>query len=210
MIDYSVYLVTDEPSRYKRNWLENIEAAIAGGVTCVQYRDTESAPAIMLQRTKQLQELLRAHNIPLVINNYPELALQLGADAVHVGQDDTPPAQVRSIVGRGVEIGLSITSLPQVAAIDRRFVDCIGIGPVYDARKTKADAAPEMGLAGLSAIISAAGDIPNCAIGGITLERAAGIAAAGARGLAIVSAISQASDPEAAARGFAKIMETVK
>lgn len=138
MIDYRVYLVTDDPSRYAGNWLDNVRAAVEGGVTCVQYRDTENAPQV-----SRLRELVRDGS-----------------------------------------------------------VDCIGVGPVFDARKTKADAAEALGPDGLRAIVSLVPDVPNCAIGGITLANAPDVIAAGAKGLAVVSAFSKAEDPHEVAKAF--------
>lgn len=222
MIDHRLYLVTDDPSRYTGNWLERIEAALDGGVTCVQYRDTENVPKVQYERIRTLQDLLKPRHIPLIVNNDAELAAAVKAEGVHVGQGDMPPALVRRIVGPACEIGLSITCLGDLGAILRRHettdgrrtagdmrrlaedneFDLIGIGPIYDATKTKADAAKEMGLDGLAAIVAATPGMPNVAIGGITLERAPGILAAGAQGLAVVSALSQAPDPTLAAKAF--------
>ena len=200
MIDHRVYLVTDDPSRYAGNWLDNVRAAVEGGVTCVQYRDTESAASVQYERLLALRDALGG--TPIIVNNDPELARAVRADGVHVGQGDMAPEKVRAIVGPRCEIGLSITALPQVGAIDRRFVDCIGIGPVFDARKTKADAAAAMGTDGLRAVVAASRGIPNCAIGGITLENAAAVVAAGAGGLAVVSAFSKSEEPYEVARAF--------
>lgn len=206
MIDYRVYLVTDDPSRYAGDWLENVVAAVEGGVTCVQYRDTESEPAVQYARIRRLQDALAARHTPLIVNNDAELAAAVRADGVHVGQHDLAPEAVRQIVGPTCEIGLSVTDVSQVADAAARLaagvVDCLGIGPVYDATKTKADAAHEMGLAGLRAIVSRVPEAPNVAIGGITPERADGLLSAGAKGLAIVSAFSRSSDPFAVARQF--------
>lgn len=206
MIDYRVYLVTDDPSRYAGDWLENVVAAVEGGVTCVQYRDTESEPAVQYARIRRLQDALAASHTPLVVNNDAELAAAVRADGVHVGQHDLVPEAVRQIVGPTCEIGLSVTDVSQVADAAARLaagvVDCLGIGPVYDATKTKADAAHEMGLAGLRAIVSRVPEESNVAIGGITPERADGLLSAGAKGLAIVSAFSRSSDPFAVARQF--------
>jgi len=209
MIDYRVYLVTDDPSRYQHNWLETIEAALDGGVTCVQYRDTENSEKIQYDRVLQLQKLLKPRHIPLIVNNNAFLAAAVRAEGVHVGQGDMPPTQVRSIVGPTCEIGLSITSLSDLSSLTPKtsdvLVNCLGIGPVYDARKTKADASPAIGPEGLREIVACVPDSPNCAIGGLTAENAADVIAAGAKGLAIVSALSQAPDPTAAARSFANL-----
>lgn len=191
-IDYRVYLVTDEPSRYRGDWLDNVRAAVEGGVTCVQYRDTESEFSRQYERVLALRDAIGG--VPIIVNNDAELAKAVKAQGVHVGQRDMSPKAVRSIVGEDCEIGLSITELSQVAAIDRGVVDVVGIGPVFDARKTKADAAEAMGLMGLREIVSATQGIRNCAIGGITLENAEEIIAQGAQGLALVSEFSQAED----------------
>lgn len=209
MIDYRVYLVTDDPSRYPIDWRESIDAAIEGGVTCVQYRDTENPPEMQYRRIRQLQDLLKVRHIPLIVNNNAELAAAVKAEGIHVGQSDLSPRAVRPIVGPNCEIGLSITDLSQVKPMlslrQHGLVDLIGIGPVYDATQTKADAAKEMGLDGLSAIVQDTPDVPNVAIGGITATRAPDILAAGAQGLAIVSAISQAPDPYRAAMSFSSL-----
>ena len=209
MIDYRFYLVTDDPSRYPIDWLESIDAAIEGGVTCIQYRDTENPPELQYRRIRKLQDLLKARHIPLIVNNNAELAAAIKAEGIHVGQSDLSPRAVRPIVGPTCEIGLSITDLSQVKPMlslrQHSLVDLIGIGPVYDATKTKADAAKDMGLGGLAAIVQATPDVPNVAIGGITAARAPDILAAGAQGLAIVSAISQAPDPYRAAMSFSSL-----
>ena len=205
MIDYRVYLVTDDPSRYAGNWLDNVRAAVEGGVTCVQYRDTESSPEEQYARILSLRDAIG--KVPLVVNNDAGLAKAVKAEGVHVGQGDMPPSGVRAIVGPRCEIGLSITAVGQVAAIDRALVDCIGIGPVFDARKTKADASEAMGTAGLREIVARAADIPNCAIGGVTLENAREVIAAGARGLAVVSAFSKSEDPYEVAKKFSLLFD---
>lgn len=202
MIDYSLYLVTDDPSRYRGDWLENVDAAIAGGVTCVQFRDTESDGRARWQRASALRELLRARGVPLVVNDDAALAAALDAEGIHVGQRDLPPEAVRRVVGARAEIGLSITGFSQLAELaerEARFVDVIGAGPVFDARATKANAADAMGTEGFARIVEAAGAMRTVAIGGITLERAGAVLDAGAAGIAVVSAISRAADPRAAA-----------
>ena len=205
MIDYRVYLVTDDPSRYHGNWLDNVRAAVEGGVTCVQYRDTESAAKVQYERIRALRDAIG--KTPIIVNNDAELAKAVKAEGVHVGQGDMPPDEVRAIVGPGREIGLSITNIAQVPKIDRGIVDCIGIGPVFDARKTKADASEAMGPDGLRAIADSAEGLPNCAIGGITLANAAEVIAAGAKGLAIVSAFSKSEDPYEVAKEFRMLFD---
>ncbi len=204
--DYLVYLVTDDPSRYVGDFVESVEEAVAGGVTLVQYRDTESNRRDMYERALRLRDMLRVRKVPLIINDYADLAMALEADGVHVGQSDMPPEAVRRIVGKNMTIGFSITNMEEAKAMPRDgSVDYVGIGPVYDATKTKADAAPEMGGDGFSLIRSELAELPAVAIGGVTIERAPSILAAGADGLAIVSAFSKAASPRDAARKIASL-----
>ena len=200
-IDYRLYLVTDDPSSYARDFVEMVEAAIMGGVTVVQYRDTQSNDRTAYARVRRLQDMLRLHRIPLVMNNNVGLALAVGAEGIHVGQGDLPVALVRRLVGPKMEIGLSLTCADDVRADDLAVADVVGIGPVWDARKTKADAAPAMGPKGFAEIARRAG-LPNVAIGGITLETLPQAISAGAQGVAVVSAFSRVDDPTMAARAF--------
>lgn len=217
MIDYRLYLVTDDPSRYAGDWLENVRAAVEGGVTCVQYRDTESPRAVQYERIRRLQDALRPFKTPLVVNNDAELAQAVRAEGVHVGQSDLPPEAVRALVGPSCEIGFSMTSCADIrvflsSATRRAVVNCLGLGPVFDARKTKADAAPALGVDGLRALVQAvrssdASALPLVAIGGLTAENAGEVLATGVDGLAVVSAFSKASDPFAAARNFSLLLK---
>ncbi len=207
MIDYRVYLVTDDPSRYSGNWLDNVRAAVEGGVTCVQYRDTESSAKSQYERILALRDAIG--QTPIIVNNDAELAKAVKADGVHVGQGDLPPSRVRAIVGPDCEIGYSITDICQLKTRREEICscDCLGVGPVFDARKTKRDAAAAMGVAGFGQIAAAEPERPMVAIGGITVENAAEIVAAGADGLAVVSAFSKSEDPYEAARAFRMLFD---
>ena len=200
MIDYRVYLVTDDPSRYSGNWLDNVRAAVEGGVTCVQYRDTESDAKGRYGRILALRDAIGG--IPIVVNDDAELAKAVKAEGVHVGQGDLPPSRVRALVGPGCEIGYSITDARQLESRrdEIRGCDCLGVGPVFDARGTKADAADAMGVGGFRRIAAARPGRPMVAIGGITLANAAEVVAAGADGIAVVSAFSKSEDPHGVAR----------
>lgn len=207
MIDYRVYLVTDNPSRYAGNWLDNVRAAVEGGVTCVQYRDTESPAKRQYERILALRDAIG--RVPIIVNNDAELALAVHADGVHVGQGDLPPTAVRSIVGPGCEIGYSITDACQLEAksVEIENSDCLGVGPVFDARKTKADAARAMGIDGFLQIAAALPGYPLVAIGGITMQNAADVISAGACGLAVVSAFSKSDNPHAVAKAFRQLFD---
>ncbi len=207
MIDHRVYLVTDDPSRYAGSWLDNVRAAVEGGVTCVQYRDTENEAKAQYGRILQLRDAIGG--TPIIVNNDAELARAVRAEGVHVGQGDLPPSRVRAIVGPACEIGYSVTDVRQLETRrgEIRVCDCLGVGPVFDARRTKADAAAAMGVEGFRRIASALPELPMVAIGGITRENAAAVVAVGADGLAIVSAFSKSEDPYGVARSFRMLFD---
>lgn len=202
MIDYRIYLVTDDPSRYAGNWIDNIVAAVEGGVTCVQYRDTENTRDIQYGRILALRDALAKYKTPIIVNNDAELAAAVHADGIHVGQHDMPVGEVRKIVGSNCEIGLSITAKGQA----ENGADCLGIGPVFDARKTKADASDAVGVDGLRELL-AEHTLPSVAIGGITLDNAAAVLSTGITGLAIVSAFSKSDNPYKTARNFSLLFD---
>lgn len=197
-IDYTLYLVTDAPERYAGSLLESVAAAIDGGVTVVQFRDTSRERRTLYERARALRELTRARHVPLIVNDHLDLALAVDAEGAHVGQHDLPPEAARRVLGRGRILGLSLTNRADFAAADESLVDYFGAGPVFPTG-SKADAAPAMGL-GVLAEIAARSSRPVVAIGGIDADRAGEVFTAGVAGIAVVAALSQAPDPAAAAR----------
>ena len=152
-------------------------------------------------QAKALLALLRPLGIPLIVNDRVEIARWVGADGVHVGQDDTDPRIVREQMGPDAIIGLSAGTPQEFAAVPPGVVDYLGVGPVY-ATGTKPDHDPPLGIDGLAALVRIA-PLPTVAIGGIGLANAAAVRASGVDGIAVVSAICAAQDPEAAARQLA-------
>jgi thiamine-phosphate pyrophosphorylase len=198
--DYTLYLVTDAPERYPHGLLAGVEAAVSGGASIVQYRATTGTRRHLYETACALRDLLRPRHVPLIINDQVDLALAIDADGVHVGQNDLPPDIVRRLIGPRKLLGLSITSPTQLDAVPPKTVDYLGIGPVFPTI-SKDDAAPALGLEQL-ARLTARTKLPVVAIGGISLENAPAVFAAGVAGLAIVSALSLAADPAAAARAL--------
>ena len=197
-----IYLVTDNPSSYTGDFVEAVEQAIDGGVTIVQYRDTQSDDRTIFSRVLRLQKMLRAKKIPLIINNRADIAIAVNAEGVHIGQTDMPPEAVRNIIGDKMILGLSVTNENDISTAKKGVVDYVGIGPVFDAVNTKNDAAPPLGLERFKAIRDRLLDIPAVAIGGINLQNAEDIIRHGADGLAIVSAFSKSDTPKIAAQIF--------
>jgi thiamine-phosphate pyrophosphorylase len=171
--------------------------ALAGGVGVVQLRDKHRLDHELVEAGRELRAICDRRGALLVLNDRPDLALECGADGVHVGQDDEPVESVRALVGPDVLIGLSTHSPAQVDAAEAApEVDYLGVGPVYPTA-TKPGLAP----VGLELVQHAAAHAskPWFAIGGIDAERAPAVVAAGARRLAVVRAIRDAADPRAAA-----------
>jgi thiamine-phosphate pyrophosphorylase len=191
-----LHLVTDSALCGERGVLAVVEAAVAGGVSCVQLREKACHPGLR-RAGAGAQGLAGPRGVPLIINDRVDVALACGADGVHVGQSDMAPADVRRLMP-GALIGLSVESLAQLEAAEAAPVDYYGVSPVFSTA-TKADAAPALGLAGLAAIRARTAR-PLVAIGGIHAGNAAAVMAAGADGLAVVSALCAAADPAAAAR----------
>ena len=193
MIDYSLYLVTDRSLSKGRSNRDIVEAAVAGGVTCVQLREKHCGTREFIHEALALRPLLRDYNIPLIINDRLDVALAVAADGVHLGQSDMPIAMARKIAGRSLLIGISAESADDALKAEQEGADYIGISPVFST-PTKIDAAPPLGLGGVSKIRGLV-DIPLVGIGGINPDNAASVIGAGADGVAVVSAIVSAEDP---------------
>lgn len=182
-----LYLVCDRRPR------AFLDAALRGGVDVVQLRDKHALDSELVEAGRWLRDC----GALFVMNDRPDLALECGADGVHVGQDDMPVGEVRALVGDELLIGLSTHSPAQVdAALEDPDVDYLGVGPVWETSTKPGRAAVGLELVEHAARVAGK---PWFAIGGIDAERAPQVVAAGARRLAVVRAIRDASDPCAAA-----------
>ena len=198
--DLSLYLVTDVELAGPRGVVETVRAAIEGGVTLVQLRDPYGKGQRQVETAAALLEFLRPRGIPLIINDRVDVALAVDADGVHVGQSDIPAAMVRRLIGPDRILGLSVSYAQELASPDLADVDYLGVGPIFPT-PTKTNAAPPIGFDGVAALAAAA-PVPVVAIGGVKAEHVDRILAAGAAGMAVVSAIMAAADPAAAAADF--------
>jgi thiamine-phosphate pyrophosphorylase len=168
-----------------------LEAAVRGGVDFVQVREKDLPDGALLGVLQEAREITRRLGVPLVVNDRPDLAVLVGADYVHVGQDDLPPAAVRRF---GIPVGVSTHAPAELARADAAYV---GVGPVYET-PTKVGR-PAVGLEYVRHAAAHA-RLPWFAIGGIGETNVADVVAAGARRIAVVRAIGDAGDPERAAR----------
>jgi len=207
-IDYSLYLVTDRGLARGRPTLEIVRAAVRGGITCVQLREKAASTREFIEEARQVNAFLNSCGVPLIINDRVDVALAVGAAGVHLGQSDLPLAAARSLAGNSMVIGISAESIRNAVAAQAGGADYLGVSPVF-ATPTKADTAAPLGLAGLRAI-RAAVKTPLVAIGGLTRGNAAEAIRSGADGIAVVSAIVAAEDPEQAARAIKREIETAR
>ena len=203
-----LYLVTDRRLCAAKGVEQVVLDAVAGGVTMAQLRDDLASTVELIGLARRLVGLLAPTGVPLLVNNRIEVAEAAGAAGIHVGQTDASPAEARGRLGPAAIVGLSITAPDQLAAVPADGVDYLGVGPVF-ATATKADAAPSMGLGGLAAI-RAGTALPIVAIGGINRANVADVIAAGADGVAVVSAVCAAHEPQAAARELALLVASAR
>jgi thiamine-phosphate pyrophosphorylase len=178
---------------------EFVSACLAGGVDVVQLRDKELEARPLLFRARVAAEVCRAQGVPFVLNDRPDLALELGADGVHVGQDDAPVALARRILGPEAIVGLSTHGPDDLATAQHEDVTYLSAGPV-EPTPTK-PGRPGTGL-DYAALASAQARVPVFVTGGVTPERIPALAAAGVRHFVVVRYLTEAKDPEAAARAL--------
>lgn len=155
-----------------------------------------------------LKKILQPYGVPLIINDRLDIALACNADGLHIGQQDIPYPIARKLLGRNKIIGLSVENIEDVETANGWDVDYIGISPVFST-PTKTDTAPALGLAGVKEL-TALSCHPSVGIGGIHIGNAADIIQAGSDGVAVVSAIMSATDPEQTAREFIQIINQSK
>lgn len=165
---------------------EQVSRFADGGATLVQLREKHLSPAEFYREAEAALEVARRRRVRLIINDRADIALALGADGLHLGQDDLPPEAARKLLGPQALIGFSTHSIEQAIAAARLPVDYIAIGPIFPT-SSKQNPDPAVGLDGLRRVRRALGIRPLVAIGGITLETAPDVIAAGADSVAAIS-----------------------
>ena len=192
-----VYAITDPDAPMPV--ADQARAAARGGAAAVQIRDKHASDAALAALVTALLPEMAALGVRLIVNDRIAVAVATGAHGLHIGQGDGDPAAVRARIGPAMLLGLSVETEAQAHLVPGG-VDYIGAGPVR-ATATKPDHAPPIGFDGLARIVRATG-LPTVAIGGIGQADAGAVKAAGAVGMAVVSAISRAPDPQAATRAL--------
>ena len=192
-----LYAVTDRAWVGRQTLLEQIESALAGGVTLVQLREKRMSGEDLVREAREVRALCHRYVVPLILNDDVDAALASGADGVHVGAEDLPVRSVRERVGQGMIVGATAKTVAQAQAAEAAGADYLGVGAVFPSH-TKQNAiritAEELRT------ICASVAIPAVAIGGITRENLGELRGCGMAGIAVVSAIFSAEDIQAAAR----------
>jgi thiamine-phosphate diphosphorylase len=190
---WRLYVITDERVGRGRSHLQIAERAILGGADAIQLRDKEASGGRLFGVALGLRRLTREAKIPFIVNDRLDVAMAVDADGVHVGQDDLPASVARRILGPGKILGVSAETVEEALAAQKDGADYLGVGPVFEARGTKADAGAPLGLE-LIARIRKGCSLPIVAIGGINAENARSVREAGADAVAVISAIASADD----------------
>lgn len=186
-----LYAVTDRAWTGKQTLAEQVEAALKGGATCVQLREKTLERDAFLAGAIEMKALCGKYGVPLIINDDVEIALESGADGVHVGQDDMNARNVRRLAGDRLIVGVTAKTVEQARAAQEAGADYIGSGAVFGST-TKLNARPMtiQTLAGICASV----DIPVVAIGGINRSNVEILSGTGICGAAVVSGIFAAED----------------
>jgi thiamine-phosphate pyrophosphorylase len=174
---------------------EQVARLIEGGAAFIQLREKRLSPREFYAEAEEALKVARASGAKLIINDRADIALALGADGVHLGQDDMPPEAARALLGEDAFVGLSTHGVEQAIAAARLPVDYVAVGPVF-ATKSKEKPDPVIGLEGLRRVREAVGvSVKLVAIGGVTSENAPSVLAAGADSVAVISALLRPEDP---------------
>jgi thiamine-phosphate pyrophosphorylase len=207
-IDYSLYLVTDRELARGKSTVEVVKAAVSGGVTCIQLREKDCSTLEFIEQARAIKNFLEEREVPLIINDRLDVALAVGADGVHLGQSDMPLEMARKIAGSSMLIGISAESVQDAVEAENGGADYLGVSPIY-ATPTKTDTAPPLGIQGLREIKNRV-KIPLVGIGGLNNSNAAEVIRNGADGVAVVSAIMAAEDPETAAMNLKQMINEAR
>jgi thiamine-phosphate pyrophosphorylase len=190
MKDFGFYLVMTNPVV---GYAKCAEAAVKAEVKIIQLRMKHVSREEILREAREVRRITQDTDTLFIVNDDPTIASEVGADGVHVGQDDITPTEVRERFPELKIVGLSTHNLNQVLAANKEMVDYIGVGPVYTT-PTKDIPDPTLGLETMGAMIAASRH-PAVAIGGIDLSRIASVLEAGAKNFAVVRAVCQSQDP---------------
>jgi thiamine-phosphate diphosphorylase len=196
-----LHVLADASPRWKHSPVEQARAACAGGASAVQLRAKHASDRELLAWAAEIRSLTGRAGALFLVNDRFDLALAAGADGAHLGQDDLPPARIPPAARARLLLGFSTHTLEQASAARGEPIDYLAFGPVFGTR-SKDSPWGARGLSMLSAVVRRVRPLPVVAIGGIDAGNAASVRAAGAAGFAVISAVADAEEPEAATRAL--------
>lgn len=210
MVDLRLYALLDPERAGGHDLAELGREVVAGGATIVQLRDKYGSTRRLIEETRAIKAALASSGVPVLVNDRVDVALAAGADGVHVGQEDMPAAEARRLLGPSAVIGLSVKTLTEAETAPLEALDYVCLGGVF-VTTSKDNVAAPIGIAGLKKLLAAlrarAPKFPIGAIAGIDETNAGEVISAGADGVAVISALSIAPDPAAAARRLRGIVD---
>ncbi|EKO3493676.1 thiamine phosphate synthase [Vibrio fluvialis] len=204
MTPYTLYLVTDDQQDLS-TLCHVVKQAIAGGVSLVQVREKQGDVRTFIERAAAVKAVLSGSGVPLIINDRVDVALAVDADGVHLGQSDMPATLARQLLGPDKLIGLSVENEQQFEQAQSLPVDYLGLSAIF-ATPTKTNTVKHWELDGLNWAM-ARSRLPMVAIGGLNTSNIGAVAQTGVQGIALVSAIGHAPDPQQAARDLRLLIE---
>jgi thiamine-phosphate pyrophosphorylase len=204
--DYSLYLVTDPHLHRGYSVLEQVELALKGGVKIIQIREKNLPVQEYTRIASDALKLTQSHNAFLIINDAVEVVKAIGADGLHLGQDDMPLTEARAILGHNVIIGISVKTVEEARKAERDGADYLAVNGVFPTQ-TKVDLGYCPGLEGVSAI-SRCTHLPIVGIGGINLNNCRSVVQAGANGIAVVTAITMSDNIPETCRSFFELLSS--
>jgi thiamine-phosphate pyrophosphorylase len=207
-MNFDLYVIISGATVGKMTPCGIAERAIAGGADIIQLREKAGDARRLLRTAGRLRALTRQSGTAFIVNDRLDIALACGADGVHLGQGDLHAGTARQLAPAGFIIGVSVGTVEEAARAERDGADYIALSPLFPTR-SKEDAGPGHGLSRLREIRRAVA-LPLIAVGGIGPENAAGVIAAGADGVAVISAVVEQSDITAAARELREIVVASK
>ena len=199
-----LYAVTDRAWTGRQSLYEQVEAALKGGATCIQLREKDLNGKDFLREAMEISALCKEYQVPFLINDNVEIAIQCHADGVHVGQEDMEAFKVRQRVGKDMIIGVSVHSVEEALEAVRNGADYLGVGAVFStSTKSDAEVLPKQVLGDICSAV----EIPVVAIGGISKANISQLSGTGVDGVALVSAIFAAEDITGECRLLRKLSE---
>lgn len=207
-MNFDLYVITDETIAGGRSHAEIARLAVLGGAGIIQLRDKGQSCAGLTAIGRGIAAITQEAGATFIVNDRLDVALQCGADGVHLGQDDMPVATARQLAPPGFIIGISVGTVEEAMEAEREGADYVALSPTFSTT-SKDDAGPGLGLGRLREIRRAV-SIPVLAIGGIGRQNVREVIAAGADGIAVISAVVACPDITAAAREFKELVQAAR